>query len=211
MRKHSRSKIYKAANALLLAAVALSSIFMFSGRAHACSNGYFSVDGKIMIGRNMDWPKPDGYVVINERGVSRHSILVPRKEAAQWTSRYGCVTFNLTEYASGIGFMSVPGGGINEKGLYIGSLWAPASKYDARSDTDKRKEVSAAEVVSFILGQYATVDEALAGLKSVHVRDFNTGSFDVNLHWFIADGSGRTACVEYRNGKREIYQNPDHP
>src|SRR5512133_725799 len=104
---------------LLILSLIVMAVAWSSGQALACSNGYFSFGGKTVIGRNMDWPKPEGYVVINERDITRHSLLVTKKDAVQWKSQHGNVTFNLTELAKGIGYATVAGGGINEKGLYV--------------------------------------------------------------------------------------------
>ncbi|MDD2774254.1 MAG: linear amide C-N hydrolase [Elusimicrobiales bacterium] len=180
------------------------------GAAGACSNGIFSRGGKTIIGRNMDWPSPAGWVVINERGAQKSSLLAPRQNAAAWKSRYGYVSFNLTGEAKGRGFASVPGGGMNEKGLYIGSLWSPETKFDA-VPSGGGKAIGVPEAVGFVLAQYATVEEALAGLDSVSILPFNTGALEVNLHWLVADSSGAVAYVQYRGGRKEVFRNPELP
>jgi choloylglycine hydrolase len=202
------SRIAIAAVSILQVCIVLSCLTALPDASSACTNGYFSYGGKTIIGRNMDWEQPDGYVVINARGVKRHALTLPADIRAEWDTKYGYVSFELTQKMPKGGLLSVPAGGMNEKGLYIAALWAPDTKYTAQSPDDKRKEITVGEVAAFALAQYATVQEAVDGINSVQVEAFNTGTRDVNLHWFIADSSGATAYVEFLDGKAVAHSSP---
>lgn len=184
--------------------LALAAIISFPVMAKACTNGFFLSPGKNFIGRNMDWPLPNGYVVINERGVPRFSFMVAPAEAAHWDTKYGYVAFELTQQVPGMGLVSGPVGGMNEKGLYAASLWGPGGKYDSPSSSDTRKAITIGEVVGFALAQYDTVKEAVDGIKSVQLRGFE----GVSLHWFLADATGESAYVEFANGKTVAHMSP---
>jgi|GEM_PF-1302745 len=179
-------------------------VTLLTPAAEACTNGFFMSPGRNLIGRNFDWPFPNGYVVINERGVPRFSFMVTPVDAAHWETKYGYVAFELTQQVPGMGLVSGPVGGMNEKGLYAASLWGPERKYDVPSSSDTRKAITIGEVVAFALAQYETVQEAEDGIKSIQIRAFE----GVNLHWFLADAKGDSAYIEFENGKAEAYMSP---
>lgn len=194
---------------IITAVVALAAMWLLlSPAVQACSNGVFTVNGKVIIGRNMDWPTGAGDVVINPGKVERQSLLVPPPGAAHWYARYGFLSFNLITQVAGVGTVSAPGGGINEKGLYTGSLWSPDPHLEKQVVEPGKKRISIGEVVPFILSQYATVDEALKGITKVGIEAAKTGDDAVYLHWLLVDAQGKTAYVQLLNGKLEIYRPP---
>ena len=195
--------IWAAATALVMA-----SFVVFSPMAQACSNGVFAANGKLIVARNMDWPSHSGMVVINPRGARWQSLAVRPEDGANWYAKYGYITFNLTETTVKLGKLSGPGGGINEKGLYVASLWGPEPEYDKYSANDKRKGISVIEVVPYALSQYADVEQALTGISRVRVHPLSMGKEEVTLHWLLVDASGDTAYVQFNRGKFEIYRKP---
>ena len=184
--------------------------------AFACSAVFLNKGQTRVIGRTMDWKTGDGEVSINPRQLQKKAIfLQDRSEPAKWTSKYGSVTFDLTFKFSGLtGFflqfigmskVSEPSCGINEAGLYCGSFWLhppPAVVYPKK---DHRKNLNDWQVLSYILDNYATVKEAVAGIKQLRVAGFKEGDLDVDLHWFIADRSGDSAVIEFPDGQMRIH------
>jgi len=70
-------------------------------------------NGKDLIfGRNYDFPIGYGHVVINKRGVVKSAMADAGEQAAQWTSKYGSLTFNQFGRDN-------PMGGMNEAGLIV--------------------------------------------------------------------------------------------
>lgn len=102
--------------------------------------------------------------------------------------------------------------GINGKGLSAGifffSHYGSLAPYNPQKAS---KSVSDAELVPWLLTNFATVDEALKGLKKIEIipigeaeakGTYNTG------HWRIADATGRSVVLEITNkGERHIYEN----
>jgi choloylglycine hydrolase len=176
----------------------------------ACSLAVLNGNGNMIIARTMDWRTPDGDVVKNYPGTERTAQLIlfnPYK----WTSKYGSISFNLIEKIPLSGAKNVPGCGLNEKGLYAAELWVkgpPRVKYP--SDYSK-PWLTSAEVVQMLLDNCANVDEAIAQLQRVSLegfRLFHVLGMSLDLHYFVADSSGKTAILEYPNGNLNINVSP---
>jgi choloylglycine hydrolase len=102
--------------------------------------------------------------------------------------------------------------GVNEKGLNVGifyfSHYGSLTPYKA---AHAKKSVSDGELVRYMLTNFATVDEALEGLKKIEIIPI--GKPDANGHyatghWRISDASGKSMILEITNkGERHIYEN----
>ncbi|MFI6503495.1 carcinine hydrolase/isopenicillin-N N-acyltransferase family protein [Nonomuraea typhae] len=84
-----------------------------------------------------------------------------------------------------------PFDGVNEKGLAVGLATTPGVK--APQPSPQRPAVGSARVIRLMLDRAATVDEALAVIKSRTV-DFSGGP---QVHYLIADRNGDSAVAEY--------------
>ncbi len=190
----------------------LASVSIIATDVTACSLAVLNGNGKMMIVRTMDWETPDGNVVKNYPGTERQAQLIlinPYK----WTSKYGSISFNLTENVPGLGEKNVPGCGLNEKGLYAAELWVtgpPRVKYPL----DYSKPwLTSAEVVQMLLDNCADVDEAINQFKKVSLEGFRLFSLvdmSLDLHYFVADKSGKTAIIEFPSGHLNIKMSPVH-
>ncbi len=107
----------------------------------------------------------------------------------------------------------------NEKGLSIAGLKFPVSAvyYDSVED---KNNIAAFELIPWILGQCATVDEARDLLMNTNVidMDFNKKYKCASLHWMISDKdySITLECVQegmkiYYNPVHVLTNNPDFP
>ena len=90
--------------------------------------------------------------------------------------------------------------GVNEKGFGAAVLYFPGfAAYDPLpSREDMRPPVAATELLHFLLGQCASVEEAdtlLSTIRIVGMEDSITGTV-APLHWILADKSGKCAAVE---------------
>ena len=69
---------------------------------------------------------------------------------------------------------------------------------------DGRAALTPPMVVPYLLDNYATVDEAVAGIGTVRVTELVTDATPITQHWFIADRSGDSAIIEFPEGNLTI-------
>src|SRR3954447_12341560 len=92
--------------------------------ADACTTFCLRKDSTAVFGKNYDWHFDDGLVLVNKRGVAKTAAPPPAGSPAQWTSRYGSVTFNQFG-------REFPNGGLNEAGLALELMWLNETLYPA--------------------------------------------------------------------------------
>ncbi|MEU8249575.1 linear amide C-N hydrolase [Nonomuraea sp. NPDC048916] len=92
----------------------------------------------------------------------------------------------------------VPFDGMNEKGLAVGLAQTPDALPPAR--TPGRPVVGSARIMRILLDRAATVDEAVALMRRYDL-DFSGGP---QVHYLIGDRSGRSAVVEYGDGRLNV-------
>ncbi len=96
-------------------------LFITTQNAWACTTFNLQGKGFNLVGHNYDWPLGNGLVFINKSGKSKVAMLASKNEdnfkgqPAQWTSKYGSVTFN--QYGCDLAH-----GGMNEAGLVIEAM-----------------------------------------------------------------------------------------
>lgn len=95
-----------------------------------------------------------------------------------------------------------PFDGVNEKGLAVGMAAVPTATLPAT--LPGRPVVSGERIIRLMLDRAATVDEAIALMRTYNV-DFTGGP---QIHYLIADRSGKSAVVEYTAGKLNVIE--DH-
>jgi choloylglycine hydrolase len=167
----------------------------------------------------MDWPSDKGNVFINERGIKKTADkLQDGSPPVKWESKYGSVTFNMEGKFSWFAKLimkvfrlkaSPPLCGLNEKGLWGGGFWVhppPAVKYPAK---DGRASLNDYQLLEYLLDTSLNVAEAVNNLKKARVSGFNSGGFEVDLHWFLADASGDSVIIEFPDGKLKVHRRPD--
>ncbi|MEV0388249.1 carcinine hydrolase/isopenicillin-N N-acyltransferase family protein [Nonomuraea sp. NPDC050643] len=91
-----------------------------------------------------------------------------------------------------------PFDGMNEKGLAVGLAAAPDARLPAR--TPGRVAVGGVRIIRLLLDRAATVPEAVALMRR-HDVDFTGGP---QLHYLLADRAGRSAVVEYGDGRLNV-------
>ena len=98
----------------------------------------------------------------------------------------------------------------NEKGLSIAGLNFPVSAvyYDSAED---KNNIAAFELIPWILGQCASVDEARDLLMNTNIvnMDFNEKYKNASLHWMISDKDYSITLECVQEGMK-IYYNPVH-
>ena len=176
--------------------------------ASACTGiSFIAKDGTRIQARTIEWSGYDlkAKLAVWPRGVKKTSYTPDGKNGLSWTTRYGVVgaTTVMDEFITE---------GINEKGLSAGIFFF--SHYGSLAPYNPKKakqSVSDAELVPWILTNFATVDEVLKHLKKIDVipiaKPDKNGNYNTG-HWRIADASGRSVVLEITNkGERKIYEN----
>jgi choloylglycine hydrolase len=141
--------------------------------------------GGPLFGRNYDFEFGDALVVINPRGLRKEADVAGSGPKARWVARHGSLTFN--QY--GVGF---PTGGVNEAGLVVELMWLEGTRYP---EADARPAVSTLQFIQYLLDRAGTLEEALQTAGEVRIAG------RVPLHFLVADARGRTATVEFLDGR----------
>jgi penicillin V acylase-like amidase (Ntn superfamily) len=171
--------------------------FAFCMPALPCTTFVVDGDGGPLFGRNYDFEFGEAMLVLNPRGLAKTSATegAAGPRPATWTARFGSLTFN--QY--GVGF---PTGGVNERGVVVELLWLAGARYP---DADARPTVSTLEFIQYLLDQAATLDEALRAAAEVRIRGATP------LHFLVSDREGRTATVEFLEGRLVVHRGATLP
>lgn len=115
---------------------------------------YQGVNNMIITGRTMDWKEDTrSNLWIFPRGMERNGEV--GKDPMRWKSKYGSVVTSAYDICST--------DGMNEKGLVANLLWLAESTYPQWNG--ERPALSIAAWVQYMLDNFATVDEAVAGIE----------------------------------------------
>lgn len=150
----------------------------------------------MVFGRNYDWVTATGMVNTNQRGLLKSSLPLDKGNTIQWTSKYGSITFN--QYGK-----EFPTGGMNEKGLVVELMWLSESRFP---EPDKRPGISVLQWIQYQLDNCSTIDEVIA--TDSKIRIVNTGA---PQHYLVADGRGKSATIEFLNGKMVVHTGENLP
>jgi choloylglycine hydrolase len=163
--------------------------------AHACTTFCYEDGGTLVFGRNYDWNASVGLVLVNKHGVVKRAMV--ESGAAEWTSRYGSLTFN--QYGR-----EFPTGGMNEKGLVVELMWLDETEYPA---PDVRGALPTLQWIQYQLDRSATVDDVLTSDRVVRIA--NGGP--AKIHFLVADVGGGVATVEFLKGELVAHRGRDLP
>ncbi len=187
----------------------LSLFLILSSMALACTGITIkTLDNKIVQGRTIEYGESNlnSKLVVSPRGKEYQSLTPDGKLAGhKWKGKYGYVGASL------ITDMFI-GEGINEAGLNAGLFYFPhygsLTKYDKKIS---KKSVVDMQVVSWILSNFATVDEVKEGLKKIKIVNIGydeKGNPLPTAHWRVADSKGGNIVIEIvNNGEVKIHDN----
>ena len=186
--------------------IALSTLFSFAYivSIKACTRAvYLGEGGMIGTGRTMDWKEdPQSNIYLFPRGLQKRAALPGNKNTVTWTSKYGSVS--TAGYDIGIC------DGMNEKGLVANLLFLTESSY-YRPD-DNRPVMGISIWTQYVLDNFATVEEAVAGLKDdtfrIDAPDLPNGAKST-LHLSVSDATGNSAIFEYIQGRLIVHEGKD--
>ena len=159
-------------------------------------------DNTVVIGRSMEFPVDlHSNVVIVPRGEKFDSINDKGIKGITWTNKYGFLgidAYNLKNcYVEGF----------NEKGLAFDALMFTGAKYQP---AEPGKFVTMSNLGSWIMGNFATVEEVKEALPKVNVAGTNLKEAGGNLYMHIAvhDAVGKNLVIEFIDGEVKVYDNP---
>lgn len=121
-------------------------------------------------------------------------------EGLKWSTKYAHVGFNPFG-------MPILADGLNEKGLACGAFYFPGWAEYEQVDQGSPGVISNLDFVSWALGNFATVKEAIAALKETKVIGLVYKPWGIvpPLHYILVDQSGDKAIIEYVKGGVRIY------
>lgn len=173
--------------------------------ADACTNFLVKArDGAVVNGRSMEFAQPmASRAVVHPGGESMQSIAPGGKKGLAWTSKYGYVV--LTSMGK-----EGPNDGLNEKGLSLGFLWFPGTSYQTIEASESARAIEILDFASWLLGNFAAVDEARQQLSEVRVwGQVNPLLKGVPpLHVALSDATGKAVVIEFVEGRMNVHDNP---
>jgi choloylglycine hydrolase len=191
---------------LLIALMVVTCSLVFGRMVNACTGIRLkAADGTVVFARTLEFGVDlESEVLVVPRGYSRTGTTPDGKDGVKWTAKYASVGAN----AEGLPILI---DGVNEKGLAVGLFYFPtAAGYMRYSPAKAAKTIAPWEVGSWILENFATVDEVRKNVAGVVVPDvvLKKMGFVPPVHYAIHDASGKSVVIEYVEGKLHIYDNP---
>lgn len=119
-----------------------------------------------------------------------------------WTNKYSFIAMVLRP-------TNIVMDGFNEQGLSFGALWMPGTKYP-NPPASTENALFFADLGPWILGNFASVEEATEALSKIEVFAASIPGFPEipPIHLSLHDASGKSAVVEFLQGKMFIFDNP---
>ena len=194
---------------LTIAAVAALTVAGIVSLADACSRIVCSTTWHgVVVSRTLDWSETLGEIaevsVIGPRSKSGHY-----KNPAKWTVKYQTLSFVEPEV-----FENTTSEAINTVGLAASVLYmADSEKLQQTHKDNGAPAVNLNNLVSFLVENYATVQEALdahaagkwqaAWAETIHVE----GDAIHGLHFSLQDKTGHIALFQFTDVGEVIYDN----
>lgn len=199
----ARGFVRKVASGVGVCALLLSSVVQ---PLEACTGIRLSAkDGTVVHARTLEFAIDlHSDVMMVPRGYARTGTTPDGKDGLKWKAKYASVGLN------GVG-LPVLFDGLNEKGLAAGMFYFPTSAgYMPYTAADAGKTIAPWEVGSWILENFASVEEVKANIGSIVVPAvvFSGWGFAPEAHYIVHDASGKTIVIEYVGGKLNVYDNP---
>lgn len=157
-------------------------------------------DGSYIQSRTIEWAKEpmESFYVVIPRGEQLVSLTPTGSNGLHFTARYGMVGLAVVQKE----FVAE---GINEAGLSAGLFFFPRyGGYENYSPAINRQTLADLQVVTWMLTQFATIDEVIAAINDVHIVGLDDSSV---VHWRIGDPTGRQMVLEIVDGIPYFYEN----
>ena len=180
--------------------------FAWQFKAEACTGiSMFSADGSYFQARTIEWAGTNlnsMYVVV-PRNFSQTSFTPKGQNGMSFKSKYGYIGLAVHEKE----FIAE---GLNEAGLSAGLFYFPNyGSYQLYDEKYNSTTIADLQLVSWILSQFATIDEVKANINKVRVVSLMGGDgSEEAIHWRVGDNSGKQIVIEIEKGVPHVYDNP---
>jgi choloylglycine hydrolase len=174
---------------------------------HACTGiRLIATDKGVVYGRTMEWGAFDmnSRITIIPRGYSFTGLTTDGLNGKKWKAKYGFVGLDML----GQNYFA---DGMNEKGLAAGLFYHLGfASYPGYKKDKADISIAPNDVVSFILSQFATIDEVREGMSKVMVVSVVEESIGIPVyaHWMVTSPEGESIVIEFFNGDMKIFDNP---
>jgi choloylglycine hydrolase len=174
--------------------------------AQACTGiRLVAADGTVVYARTLEFAVDiNSEVIMVPRGYARTGSTPGGTAGLKWKAKYASLG------ANGLG-MPLIFDGLNEKGLAVGLFYFPTTAgYMPYSGSEAAKTIAPWEMGSWILDNFATVEEVKANAGKIVVAEvvFKGWGFVPPVHFVVHDASGKSIVIEYVGGKLNVHDNP---
>lgn len=147
-------------------------------------------DGTYLLSRTMDFALP----------LEPSPLFIPRDFAWQTAIEQKSfkTTFGFIGAGRLLGETYFVADGVNEKGLSVAELYLPGEVYYAEQPTSSKVNVAPHELILWLLGTCATIDDVEAQLSNLRLVSARIPELDIvtPLHWILTDVTGRCVVIE---------------
>lgn len=179
--------------------LAASLCFGLMTEANACSRVTYTSDtGDVIVGRTMDWAKPDDVrLSLFPKGTKRSGL---GGNPFNWTSKYASLAATSHNFVNS---------GINEAHLAVDVLYQYFSNYGETKT--KEKTITSTMLTQFLLDNFATAQEVADYFKNPKFRVVMDKEMadrlgaELRLHYIVTDKTGDNVIIEYVDGKAKVY------
>lgn len=188
---------------IFITCMAVAMTLLAGQKADACTGITLTAkDSARIVARTIEWggSELNSQYVIVPRGYVQHSY-VPgyTLDGMKMVARYGYVGLSVEQKEFVVE-------GLNEAGLSAGLFYFPGyGQYEAYNEAQKQQSVTDLQLVSWILGSCANVEQVKEAVAKAHVIAIDPRASTV--HWRFADASGRQIVLEIIDGKPCFYEN----
>ena len=188
---------------LFAATMAVCLALVQTNAANACSGIMLHAKDKAVVAaRTIDWSgeEMDNIYVVVPRGYTQNSLLPDNQTGGvQFTAKYGYVGLAVEQPQFILD-------GTNEAGLSAGLFYFPRyGEYKPYNPDDKDISLADFQLVSWILSNFATIDEVKAAINDVRIINIDPRA--ATVHWRIIDKNGRAVVLEIIKGVPHFYEN----
>ncbi len=177
-------------------------VFIMSTPAIACTGiTLHARDGGTVSARTIDWAESatnNIYTVVPRGYISRSLLPDGTQNGMTFVAKYGFVGLGPERPEFVVD-------GTNEAGLNAGLFYFPDyGEYQKYDEAARNTSVADLQVVSWILSNFATIDEVRNNINNIRVINIYPNSS--TAHWRITEPSGRVVVMEIINGEPVFHE-----
>ena len=185
-----------------LAIIAAGIALALAQKAEACTGITLrAADGSVVMARTIEWALNDNhnrYVVV-PRGHEWKSLTPDGSAGRSFKGNYGYIGLAVEQAEFIVE-------GLNEEGLSAGLFYFPGyGRYEDFDAANRDSNIADLQLVSYILGHCATVDDVIGEVNRLHIHNIDPRAS--TAHWRFGEPGGRQIVLEIIDGKCVFYEN----